>query len=115
MAFTTAQNTQVKRLPASFFNAPDDSSLTDAEYKAMTTAKLEKLSPAQLRVRVNVTGVMWGRPIVINWSAQNDYTAQEREAITQGLRPGDKWINRMADIVADGPSLEQRVKTLEAK
>ncbi len=115
MALTAAQNTQVKRLPLSYFKAPEGSEMTDAEYKAMTMAKLEHLTPDQLRARVNVTGVSWGHPIVINYSAQNDYISAEQEAIGQGLWPGDKWAYRMAEIVAGGPSLEQRVVVLEGE
>ena len=100
MAFTTAQQKQVDRLPRGH---------------EFDLAKLEKLTPDQLRTRVNITGVSWGRPIVVNYSAQNDYTPAQMEAIGQGLKPGDKWAYRVAEIVAGGPSLAQRVAVLERR
>lgn len=113
MAFTAAQKVQVDRLPASYFVKPADSDLTVVAYRAMVRAKLEVLTPDHLRARVNITGVSWGQKVVVNFSAENDYTAAQKEAIGQGLRPGDKWAYRAAEIVAAGPSLEQRVGALE--
>lgn len=114
MGFTAAQKVQIDRLTvAGYFKAPADSEMMDAAYSKMAKGKLEKLTPDQLRARVNITGVSWGRTPVVNYSPENDYTDAEKQAIGQGLRPGDKWAYRAADIVAGGPSIEQRVATLE--
>lgn len=111
MAFTAEQRKQVARLPKDYFKAPKD--YEGPKYKEMVEGKLEKLSPSQLRARVNITGVSWGRDIVVNYSAENDYTDEQKEAIGHGLKAGDKWAYKVAEIVEGGPSIEQRVKTLE--
>jgi hypothetical protein len=114
MAFTTAQKTQVDRLPVAYFSAPTDSTMTDAEYKQMAEGKLESRTPDQIRARVNITGVSWSRTPVVNFSSENDYTSAQMTAISQDLRAGESWGDRVAEIVAGGLSLEQRVAALEA-
>jgi hypothetical protein len=113
MAFTTAQNVQVNRLPAAYFKSPGGSDMTDAAYKSMAEGKLEKLTVNQLRARVNVTGVLGSSSRIANYSAENDYSAAEMEAITRALQVGGKWGEQVADAVAAGPDLTQRVETLE--
>ena len=114
MAFTTEQKKQVDRLPVSYFKAPEGSEMTDADYKTMATAKLEKLSPAQLKARVNITGVMGSSNRVVNYSAENNYTKAEQGAITRALKVGGKWIDQVVEAVT-GPDVEQRLAKLEAK
>lgn len=113
MAFTANQKAQVDRLPAAYFKAPIGKAMTDEEFKAMMSNKLEALTPDQIRARVNITGISWGTEIVVNFSAENDYTDDQKQAIQAGMRQGDKMVNRAAEIVAAGPSIEQRVATLE--
>lgn len=115
MALTADQKKETDRLPTSYFKSPEGSDMTDAEYKAMAMAKLEKLEVPNLRARVNVTGVSWGKDIVVNYSKENDYTPAEKQAIKDGLQEGKGWNGQMADITTGGPSLEQRVKKLEGK
>ena len=98
MALSTAQRVQTDRLPKGH----------EHDLK-----KLEKLTPEQLRARVNITGVLWGRRVAVTYSKENDYTAAQKEAIAQGLHAGDKWAYKVAEIVSAGPSLEQRVAKLE--
>ena len=97
MAFTSAQQVQINRLPS-------------GRKAEMILAKLEKYSVLQLRALVNITSVAGG---VVNYSGQNDYTVAERTTIADELKEGDKWLLRVPVIVAAGLSLSQRIKALE--
>ena len=104
MALTTEQKKQIDRL----------SRKRKAE---LDMEKLGKYTPEQLRARVNVLGVAGG---VVNYAPENTqtgidkgYTAKQQEAIAEGLRPGDKWLLRIAELIAEGPAIRQRVAALE--
>ena len=109
MAFTVAQQAQVDRIPASYFRPVRPVDMSDSQFESMMNTKLETRTPIQLRARANITGVTWSHPPVVNYSSQNDYNASEMEAIGHELRAGDKWGDRVPEIVAAGPSVEQRL------
>tara|TARA_Y100000310_G_C20531198_1_gene738538 strand:+ start:494 stop:883 length:390 start_codon:yes stop_codon:yes gene_type:complete len=119
-AFSADQLTQLARLSTTRrdeYLTPeesDDGVADDGTFRANILAKMAKRTPDQLRARVNVVGVAWGSTPTVTYSTENDYTQAEMEAIQQGLKAGDKWGERVADIVAGGLSLEQRVDALES-
>ena len=114
--FTTASLTQFNRLSAARrdeFLVPE--TRDDGAFREKSVAKLAGLSTPQMRARVNVIGVAWGKDIVVNYAPEDDYTAAQKEAIADGLVQGKGWNGQIADITAAGKSLKQRVKTLEGR
>lgn len=99
MAFTRAQQVQIDRLPAS-------------RVAVLDMSKLEKFTVAQLRARVNVESVAL---VTVEYTPENDYTAQEQATIADVLYAGDKWMIRIPEILAEGLSVQQRVTALEGR
>lgn len=110
------QQKQMARLASSYLAKPDDYEGTAAEYKAMVLGKLGKLDGPHLRTRVNVTGVAWGKSdVAVNYSAESDYTGDQRQAIEDTLRQGKgSWNDQITDCIAAGKSVQQRLTALEA-
>ncbi len=93
MGFDTDQHKQIARLPST-------SVYKSREEGSPPLSRLEKYSPAELRARVNITGVDYGDDgQVVNWSPENDYTPAQMAAITDALQAGRKWIKVAARAV----------------
>ena len=108
--FTAGQLAQLARLSASRRDEYLDAlpGADAKEFRASVLAKLARRSVAELRARVNVIGVSWGKPIVVNYAPENDYTAAEMQTVTDVL-DGGKWLFRIPEILAAGLSVKQRL------
>ena len=81
--------------------------------RAANLAKLASRTEHELRARVNILRVRGGK--IVDWAPENDYSAEQQEAIQEGLQEGKGgWLRQAAEITAAGRSLKQRVETLEA-
>jgi hypothetical protein len=76
--------------------------------RAVLVARLASRTVEQLRCRVNILSVHWGSSPTVNYAPENDYTATEMQTITDGLKDG-KWLMRIPELLAAGPSVEQRL------
>lgn len=112
--FTRDQLAQLSRLSAERrdeYLTPEE---PDAgEFRASILTKWAKLTPGLTRARVNIIGVLGSSNRVPNYAPENDYTVAEMEAISRALVGGGKWNEQVADAVANGPDLTQRVEVLE--
>ena len=109
------QQKQMGRLAASYLAPPADDETDAKAYRTKALSGLAKLDGAHLRTRVNVTGVAWGKTAVVNYSAESDYPKEQKQAIEDTLRQGKgSWNDQITDCIAAGPSVQQRLTTLEA-
>jgi len=115
--FTADQLTQLARLSdiraEEYLTAPEGTN--PAEFRARILARYASRSPAFLRTRVNIISFRYGRNMSIDWAPECDYTPQEVEAIIDGLKPGDKPMYRIPEILKEGLSVKQRLSVLESK
>jgi hypothetical protein len=79
--------------------------LTDQQYnaqvataRAQSISRLVRLSPSQLRARINIDGVQGG----IKYSPDNNYTQDEQDAIFWGFKPnrGRSAVREIPEILA---------------
>jgi hypothetical protein len=87
MAFTVDQQTQFARF--------------SSERKAeLTESKFEKLTPDQIRAKVNVLSVS----DVIRWAPECNYTTAEKEYVEAAM-PRNKWAVKVPLILAEAAVL----------
>jgi hypothetical protein len=94
MAFTKEQQKEIDRLNASRIR--DES---DEDSPGISLSKLEKRTPVELRARVNILGISDS----VNFSAENDYTDQEK-AVIEAAQP-TKWMIEIPKLLEDAQTL----------
>lgn len=102
MGFTEAQQKEIDRL------SPD----RIGGENGLILEKLEKRTPEELRARVNILG-QTGTEII--FSPDNNYGPAIKKRIVDSFKKdrNGSWLARVIQIVADGPTIEERLKKLE--
>lgn len=115
---TSAQLTQVDRIGSARLTADlsiDAPAATVQAFRARILKGWARMSPAELRARVNIVTITYtASGPGMTYASESDYTVVERQTIADAYVEG-KGIIDIAGLLAKGISLEQRVAVLEAR
>jgi len=100
--FTSEQIAQIDR----FSDSRRDEALGVDASRQRFLSRYVAMPSDQLRARVNVLRVSGGE---VEYAPENDYTVTEMQTIADVGLDGNKWLFRIPEILAAGPSAEQRL------